>query len=245
MLSADHSNIDGPPLAVKCVRKFGSALGEVTRARAHMFDSTVAHAITKINIRQCLPFLGRTTGKLVWQCDHSWWDLDYAYDPEMKQQSSQWPRKEDQSQRKHIRRSQNWRYLPSHFFTSMAWSTRKCWSNLSTCTYQKMTTAHRRMVEVAPQQCASACRGTCGKPSCLKRHPCHPFLQPWPCPMCFLSQPLTEQRAERAVFCQTKCDSLHCTSDLKEASCEWLWTSIPGLENLLEQVCRIRRGGLF
>ncbi len=31
MLSVDHSNIDGPPLAVKCVRKFGSALGgEVT-----------------------------------------------------------------------------------------------------------------------------------------------------------------------------------------------------------------------
>ncbi len=31
MLSADHLNIDGPPLAVKCVRKFGSALGgEVT-----------------------------------------------------------------------------------------------------------------------------------------------------------------------------------------------------------------------
>ncbi len=27
MLSVDHSNIDGPPLAVKCVRKFGSALG--------------------------------------------------------------------------------------------------------------------------------------------------------------------------------------------------------------------------
>ncbi len=31
MLSVDHSNIEGPPLAVKCVRKFGSALGgEVT-----------------------------------------------------------------------------------------------------------------------------------------------------------------------------------------------------------------------
>ncbi len=31
MLSVDHSNIDGPPLAVKCVRKFWSALGwEVT-----------------------------------------------------------------------------------------------------------------------------------------------------------------------------------------------------------------------
>ncbi len=31
MLSSDHSNIDGPPLAVKCVRKFGSAFGgEVT-----------------------------------------------------------------------------------------------------------------------------------------------------------------------------------------------------------------------
>ncbi len=30
-LSVDYSNIDGPPLAVKCVRKFGSALGgEVT-----------------------------------------------------------------------------------------------------------------------------------------------------------------------------------------------------------------------
>ncbi len=27
MLSVDHLNIDGPPLAVKCVRKFGSALG--------------------------------------------------------------------------------------------------------------------------------------------------------------------------------------------------------------------------
>ncbi len=27
MLSGDHSNIDGPPLAVKCVRKFGSAPG--------------------------------------------------------------------------------------------------------------------------------------------------------------------------------------------------------------------------
>ncbi len=27
MLSVDHSNTDGPPLAVKCVRKFGSALG--------------------------------------------------------------------------------------------------------------------------------------------------------------------------------------------------------------------------
>ncbi len=34
MLSVDQSNIDGPPLAVKCVRKFGSALGgEVVRAR--------------------------------------------------------------------------------------------------------------------------------------------------------------------------------------------------------------------
>ncbi len=31
MQSVDHSNIDGPPLAVKCVRKFGPALGgEVT-----------------------------------------------------------------------------------------------------------------------------------------------------------------------------------------------------------------------
>ncbi len=31
MLSVDHSNIDGPPLGVKCVRKLGSALGgEVT-----------------------------------------------------------------------------------------------------------------------------------------------------------------------------------------------------------------------
>ncbi len=27
MLSVDHSNIDGLPLAVKCVRKFGSVLG--------------------------------------------------------------------------------------------------------------------------------------------------------------------------------------------------------------------------
>ncbi len=27
MLSVAHSNIDGPPLAVKCVRKLGSALG--------------------------------------------------------------------------------------------------------------------------------------------------------------------------------------------------------------------------
>ncbi len=34
MLRVDHSNIDGPPLAVKCVRKFGSALGgEVTAVR--------------------------------------------------------------------------------------------------------------------------------------------------------------------------------------------------------------------
>ncbi len=31
MLSVDHSNIDGPPLAEKCVRKFRSAFGgEVT-----------------------------------------------------------------------------------------------------------------------------------------------------------------------------------------------------------------------
>ncbi len=31
MVSVDYSNIDGPPLAVKCERKFGSALGgEVT-----------------------------------------------------------------------------------------------------------------------------------------------------------------------------------------------------------------------
>ncbi len=31
MLSVDHSNTDGPPLAVQCVRKFVSALGrEVT-----------------------------------------------------------------------------------------------------------------------------------------------------------------------------------------------------------------------
>ncbi len=31
MLSVDHSDTDDPPLAVKCVRKFGSALGgEVT-----------------------------------------------------------------------------------------------------------------------------------------------------------------------------------------------------------------------
>ncbi len=40
MLSVDHSNIDNPPLAVKCVRKIRSALGgEVTsvcvRARTH------------------------------------------------------------------------------------------------------------------------------------------------------------------------------------------------------------------
>ncbi len=27
MPSVDHSDIDGPPVAVKCVRKFGSALG--------------------------------------------------------------------------------------------------------------------------------------------------------------------------------------------------------------------------
>ncbi len=27
MLSIDHSNTDGPPLVVKCVRKFGSTLG--------------------------------------------------------------------------------------------------------------------------------------------------------------------------------------------------------------------------
>ncbi len=27
MLNVDHSDIDGPPLAVKCVRKFGSTLG--------------------------------------------------------------------------------------------------------------------------------------------------------------------------------------------------------------------------
>ncbi len=27
MLSVDNSNIEGPPLAVKCVRKFGSVLG--------------------------------------------------------------------------------------------------------------------------------------------------------------------------------------------------------------------------
>ncbi len=43
MLSVDHSNIDGPPLAVKCVIKFGSALGgEVTSvcvsACAHTFS---------------------------------------------------------------------------------------------------------------------------------------------------------------------------------------------------------------
>ncbi len=38
MLSVDRSNIDGPPLAVKYVRKFGSALGgEVVRARARAF----------------------------------------------------------------------------------------------------------------------------------------------------------------------------------------------------------------
>ncbi len=31
MLGADHLNIDGPPFPIKCVRKFGSALGgEVT-----------------------------------------------------------------------------------------------------------------------------------------------------------------------------------------------------------------------
>ncbi len=41
MLSGDHSNIDGPPLAVKCVIKFGSALGgEVTRARARVWGCT-------------------------------------------------------------------------------------------------------------------------------------------------------------------------------------------------------------
>ncbi len=34
MLNVDHSNIDGPPFTVKCVRKFGSALGEVTCACA-------------------------------------------------------------------------------------------------------------------------------------------------------------------------------------------------------------------
>ncbi len=28
MLNVDHSNIDDPSLAVKCVRKFGSPLGE-------------------------------------------------------------------------------------------------------------------------------------------------------------------------------------------------------------------------
>ncbi len=39
MLSVDHSNIDGPPLAVKCVSKFESSLGgEVTCVcvRAHV-----------------------------------------------------------------------------------------------------------------------------------------------------------------------------------------------------------------
>ncbi len=35
MLRADHSNIDGPPLAVKCVRKFWLSIGgEVARACA-------------------------------------------------------------------------------------------------------------------------------------------------------------------------------------------------------------------
>ncbi len=34
MLNVDDSDIDGPPLAVKCVRKFGSALVEKLRARA-------------------------------------------------------------------------------------------------------------------------------------------------------------------------------------------------------------------
>ncbi len=29
MLGVDHLNIDGPPFPVKCVRKFGSALGKV------------------------------------------------------------------------------------------------------------------------------------------------------------------------------------------------------------------------
>ncbi len=50
MLSVDHSNTDGPPLAVKCVRKFGSALGgEVMFACAYSlshveFEKTIGTA---------------------------------------------------------------------------------------------------------------------------------------------------------------------------------------------------------
>ncbi len=46
MLSVDHSNIDGPPLAVKCVRKFGSALGgKVT----HMSVCVCVHYMRQVD----------------------------------------------------------------------------------------------------------------------------------------------------------------------------------------------------
>ncbi len=44
-------------------------------SRVCAMDSLVANAGTKISICQCLFSLGRTTGKLTWQCDHGWRDL--------------------------------------------------------------------------------------------------------------------------------------------------------------------------
>ncbi len=83
MLSVDHSNIDDPPLAVKCVRKFGSALGgEITSLclslslslsvcvcsnpcldtgsnTANYASSDMQHAIIGLLVRHCGTFFRR------------------------------------------------------------------------------------------------------------------------------------------------------------------------------------------
>ncbi len=54
MLSVDHSNFDGPPLAVKCVRKFGSALGgEFTRAWVCVCVCVCVCARGRVCVRPC------------------------------------------------------------------------------------------------------------------------------------------------------------------------------------------------
>ncbi len=59
MLSVDHSNIDGPPLAVKCVRKFVSTLGEVTcvhacvRTRKSIFHLSACTKMGKVDLHAC------------------------------------------------------------------------------------------------------------------------------------------------------------------------------------------------
>ncbi len=61
MLSVDNSNIDGPPLAVKCVRKFGSVLrGEVTAV-------CVCVCVCVARTRACVSMV--IWGKIQWKLD--------------------------------------------------------------------------------------------------------------------------------------------------------------------------------